>query len=247
MGTKGNSVLFIKSRVKDAKSKIGDIKNKTISEKLKISEKHISGVLSGKEGASYALARKIATLLGTTVGCLSGEVELLSADNVMESNVHLEIEEPPVSEDVIEIPVLSPEQTACCGKGIPSAECTYDNKESVQVQKKLIGRMCEGKMPFAIIAEGSSMERWGIEDGSRVVINPVEEVHDFDIVLVCYRDNLALKKVQRRPDGSISLLSADGAVIMVTQEEAEVPALFEIWGKAMYYRQVRAGTIKHGL
>ena len=37
------------------------------------------------------------------------------------------------------------------------------------------------------------MERWGIEDGSRV-INPVEEVHDFDIVLVCYKDNLALKK-----------------------------------------------------
>lgn len=178
------------------------------------------------------------------------EMGLLNFGNnqpVMESNVHLEIEEPPISEDVIEIPVLSPEQTACCGRGIPSAECTYDNKESVQVQKKLIGRMCEGKMPFAIIAEGSSMERWGIEDGSRVVINPVEEVHDFDIVLVCYRDNLALKKVQRRPDGSINLLSADGDVIMVTQEEAEVPALFEIWGKAMYYRQVRAGTIKHGL
>ena len=178
---------------------------------------------------------------------MMGLLNLGNNQPVMESNVHLEIEEPPVSEDVIEIPVLSPEQTACCGRGIPSAECTYENKESVQVQKKLIGRMCEGKMPFAIIAEGSSMERWGIEDGSRVVINPVEEVHDFDIVLVCYRDNLALKKVQRRPDGSINLLSADGAVIMVTREEAEVPALFEIWGKAMYYRQVRAGTIKHGL
>lgn len=178
---------------------------------------------------------------------MMGLLNLGNNQPVMESNVHLEIEEPPVSEDVIEIPVLSPEQTACCGRGIPSAECTYENKESVQVQKKLIGRMCEGKMPFAIIAEGSSMERWGIEDGSRVVINPVEEVHDFDIVLVCYRDNLALKKVQRRPDGGINLLSADGAVIMVTREEAEVPALFEIWGKAMYYRQVRAGTIKHGL
>lgn len=176
-----------------------------------------------------------------------GLLNLGSSQSTMESNVHFEFEEPPITDDFILIPVLSPEQTACCGKGIPSAECTYDNKESVQVQKKLIGRMCEGKMPFAIIAEGSSMERWGIEDGSRVVINPVEEVHDFDIVLVCYRDNLALKKVQRRPDGSISLLSADGAVIMVTQEEAEVPALFEIWGKAMYYRQVRAGAIKHGL
>lgn len=186
----------------------------------------------------------VANFLNTTLGYLLGGAE---DSNKMESNVHFEFDEPPEPVDTISIPVLSPEQTACCGKGIPSAECTYESRESVKVQKKLVGRLCDGKMPFAIIAEGGSMEKWGIEDGSRVVINPVEEVHDFDIVLVCYKDNLALKKVQRRPDGSINLLSGDGSTIMVTPDEADIPALFAIWGKAMYYRQVRAGTIKHGL
>ena len=256
MEVKSNSVYFLKDKVKIAKQRVGNIPNKTIAQKLEKTEKHVSGVLSGKKGASYALACEIAYMLNTTVGYLTGETdnpELCSEEKKqvkMESNVHFEFEEPELKEkDLVSIPVLSPEQTACCGRGIPAAECTYRNEERVRVDRKDVGALCEGKMPFAIIADGDSMEKWGIKDGSRVVINPVEEVYDFDIALVCYKDRLALKKVQRRADGGISLLSSDGAVITVLPDEVNIPAVFSIWGKAMSYRYVyeEIGRIKHGL
>ena len=164
----------------------------------------------------------------------------------MKSNVHFETEEI-ISIDQIVIPVLSPEQTACCGKGIPLSEITYENEERIPFLIKEVGALCEGRMPFAIIADGTSMERWGIKDGSRVVINPVEDVHDFDIALVCYKDSLGLKKLQRMQDGSINLMAADGTIITVPEEDADIPDLFAVWGKAMTYSYKESGKIKHGL
>ncbi|MCW1713221.1 S24 family peptidase [Caenicola nitritireducens] len=164
----------------------------------------------------------------------------------IKSNVHLEIEEP-ISIDQIVIPVLSPEQTACCGNGIPLSEITSGNDEKILVPRKEVGMLCDGKMPFAIIADGESMKKWGIRSGSRVVINPVEELHDFDIALVCYKDNLVLKKLRRMRDGSIELISADGSIITVPADDACVPDLFAIWGKAMTYTYKESGKVKHGL
>jgi SOS-response transcriptional repressor LexA len=102
-------------------------------------------------------------------------------------------------------------------------------------------------MPFAIIADGESMKKWGIRSGSRVVINPVEDVQDFDIALVCYKDNLVLKKLRRMRDGSIDLISADGSIITVPADDVCVPDLFAIWGKAMTYTYKESGKVKHGL
>lgn len=196
----------------------------------------------------------LASILKTNAAYLMGETEdptlpnrvATGAKPSMKSNVHFEAEEP-ISIDQIVISVLSPEQTACCGKGIPLSEITYENEEKISFLKKEVGILCDGKMPFAIIADGKSMERWGIKDGSRVVINPVEDVHDFDIALVCYKDSLGLKKLQRMQDGSINLMAADGTIITVPEEDAEVPDLFAVWGKAMTYSYKEIGRIKHGL
>lgn len=172
----------------------------------------------------------------------------IEKEEKMQSNVHLAIDDEPESmEDQILIPVLSPEQTACCGNGIPCADMTYNSSEKVHIAKKDIGMFCEGQMPFAITADGFSMEKWGIIDGCRVIINPVEEVHDFDIALICYRDNLVLKKIRRLSNGGIELIASDGTTITVPADETDVPALFAIWGKAMAYTYRKAGKIKHGL
>ena len=196
----------------------------------------------------------LASILKTNAAYLMGETDDPTLLNrvatgkkpSMKSNVHFETEEI-ISIDQIVIPVLSPEQTACCGKGIPLSEITYENEERIPFLKKEVGALCEGRMPFAIIADGTSMERWGIKDGSRVVINPVEDVHDFDIALVCYKDSLGLKKLQRMQDGSINLMAADGTIITVPEEDAHVPDLFAVWGKAMTYSYKEIGRIKHGL
>ena len=196
----------------------------------------------------------LASILKTSATYLMGETDdPTPADKtaqkeqpVIKSNVHFETEEP-ISIDQIIIPVLSPEQTACCGNGIPLSEITSDNDEKILVPRKEVGMLCDGKMPFAIIADGESMKKWGIRSGSRVVINPVEELHDFDIALVCYKDNLVLKKLRRMRDGSIDLISADGSIITVPADDACVPDLFAIWGKAMTYTYKESGKVKHGL
>lgn len=165
---------------------------------------------------------------------------------LIKSNVHFVIEEP-IPTDQIIVPVLSPEQAACLGKGKLLSEITGENEEKILFPKKDVGTLCEGKMPFAIIIDGSGMERWGIRDGSRVVINPAEEAEDFDIALVCFKGKAALKKLQRMRDASISLISSDGNVITVPAEDTCEPDLFAIWGKAMTYTYKESGKIKHGL
>ena len=196
----------------------------------------------------------LASILKTSATYLMGETDdPTPADQtakkeqpVIKSNVHLETEEP-ISIDQIIIPVLSPEQTACCGNGIPLSEITSGNDEKILVPRKEVGMLCDGKMPFAIITDGESMKKWGIRSGSRVVINPVEDVQDFDIALVCYKDNLVLKKLRRMRDGSIDLISADGSIITVPADDVCVPDLFAIWGKAMTYTYKESGKVKHGL
>ena len=185
-------------------------------------------------------------LMGATDDPTPADQTAIKEQPVIKSNVHLETEEP-ISIDQIVIPVLSPEQTACCGNGIPLSEITSGNDEKILVPRKEVGRLCDGKMPFAIIADGESMKKWGIRSGSRVVINPVEELQDFDIALVCYKDNLVLKKLRRMRDGSIDLISADGSIITVPADDVCVPDLFAIWGKAMTYAYKESGKVKHGL
>lgn len=209
---------------------------------------------SGKTAPDIDTLAKLANVFRVSVAYLMGETEdPTPADQsakkeqpAIKSNVHFETEEP-ISIDQIIIPVLSPEQTACCGNGIPLSEITSDIDEKILVPRKEVGMLCDGKMPFAIIADGESMKKWGIRSGSRVVINPVEELHDFDIALVCYKDNLVLKKLRRMRDGSIDLISADGSIITVPADDVCVPDLFAIWGKAMTYTYKESGKVKHGL
>ena len=193
-----------------------------------------------------ALEVSVAYLIGETDDPTPAGKTAKKEQPVIKSNVHIETEEP-ISIDQIIIPVLSPEQTACCGNGIPLSEITSGNDEKILVPRKEVGRLCDGKMPFAIIADGESMKKWGIRSGSRVVINPVEDVQDFDIALVCYKDNLVLKKLRRMRDGSIDLISADGSIITVPADDVCVPDLFAIWGKAMTYTYKESGKVKHGL
>lgn len=166
---------------------------------------------------------------------------------LIKSNVHFEIEEP-IPIDQIIIPVLSAEQAACLGKGKPLSEITDGSEEKILFPKKDVGTLCEGRMPFAIIIDGS-MEKWGIKEGSRVVINPAEEADDFDIALVCYKHKMAVKKLQRMSNGKINLISSDGNIITVPAEDTTLPDIFSIWGKAMTYTYTykESGTIKHGL
>lgn len=197
----------------------------------------------------------LAKALGVSVAYLVGETDdPKPADQtagkerpLIKSNVQFEIEEP-IPIDQIIIPVLSAEQAACLGKGKPLSEITDGSEEKILFPKKDVGTLCGGRMPFAIIIDGS-MEKWGIKEGSRVVINPAEEADDFDIALVCYKHKMAVKKLQRMSNGKINLISSDGNIITVPAEDTTLPDIFSILGKAMTYTYTykESGKIKHGL
>ncbi len=232
---------------------------------LRLSQEGLANLIDVSRSAVYDWERnayfpegenlvRLAKALGVSVAYLIGETDdPTPADQtagkerpLIKSNVHFEIEEP-IPTDQIIVPVLSPEQAACLGKGKLLSEITGENEEKILFPKNDVGTLCEGKMPFAIIIDGSGMERWGIRDGSRVVINPAEEAEDFDIALVCFKGKAALKKLQRMRDASISLISSDGNIITVPAEDTCEPDLFAIWGKAMTYTYKESGKIKHGL
>lgn len=197
--------------------------------------------------------RRLASALNLSIAYLMGETEdpspaaqtAIKNNPLVKSNVHFEIADPVPADQVI-VPVLSLEQSVDLGRGKSLSEITEEKGEKILIPKKDLGMLSEGRMPFAIIIDGS-MKRWGIKDGSRVVINPAEEAGDFDIALVCYKDKLAVKKLQRIMNGKINLISSDGVIITVPEEDACTPDLFSIWGKAMTYTYKESGKIKHGL
>ena len=87
--------------------------------------------------------------------------------------------------EVITIPVLSPEQTACCGNGIPFLDITAHNGEAISITFKDVGYTVDDmRPPFAIETQGISMSGWGIQNGSRVVINPAEEEYGYSSYLL---------------------------------------------------------------
>lgn len=149
----------------------------------------------------------------------------------------------PVLEKTVMLPVLSPEQTACCGEGMLALDITSWEGETAIVPLSDIGAEYDNmRPPFVICTDGDSMTEWSIPNGSRVVINPAEEVRSMDIALVNYMGKLALKKVRFNRDKSIDLLSSDGNTMHIEPEDA-VPEVFNVVGKAMSL----TSRIRHGI
>lgn len=149
----------------------------------------------------------------------------------------------PVLEKTIKLPVLSQEQTACCGSGMMALDITSWEGETAIVPLSDIGAEYDDlRPPFVICTDGDSMTEWSIPNGSRVVINPAEEVRSMDIALVNYMGKLALKKVRFNRDKSIDLLSSDGNIMHIEPEDA-VPEVFNVVGKAMSL----TSRIRHGI
>ena len=115
-------IFFVPERVEEARRNASDgrrITNKEIANKLNVSERHISVVLNGKDGVSYALAEDIAGLLGAEAAYLLGFV-----DNKEKVNSWYKFMRPPDAANVTRhsevamIPVVSSHViTGACGPG----------------------------------------------------------------------------------------------------------------------------------
>ena len=168
-----------------------------------------------REGLKATILHKIATALDCTVADLIGEPSQKLRTT-----------------EIVPVPVLSPEMTACCGDGIPFSDITTEPEEYTYLPKQELRYYDDIRKPFAIYADGDSMKGFAIPSGSVVTINPAEPVGNFDVALVCYFGKLALKKVQFMPDKSVNLLCSDGDNIYIPPEN-NISELFNIIGKVI--------------
>jgi SOS-response transcriptional repressor LexA len=169
---------------------------------------------------------KVASVLETSVAYLIGESEPPRHSDDEPSNVRGPFVE------LIRLPILSAEITACCGDGIPLLELTTRSGNFFYFPKNRIGRIDDLRPPFGIDAEGDSMAGYGVFDGALVAVNPAEELRSGHIAVVCIGDRVSIKKIYFKPSG-IELKSSDGrSPTLISQEDIDC-GWFKVLGKVM--------------
>lgn len=204
-------IFFVPERVEEARRNASDgrrITNKEIANKLNVSERHISVVLNGKDGVSYALAEDIAGLLGAEAAYLLGFV-----DNKEKVNSLYKFIRPPDAvnvarhSEVAMIPVVSSHViTGACGPGTAYAtEVEWEMEGVYPIPTEELSSYGWAGNSFKIIqAEGRSMEP-EIYDGDKVLFAEGVEAGERDIVVISCRNRLFIKGVKSMTERSIVL------------------------------------------
>ena len=106
---------------------------------------------------------------------------------------------------LVDVPVLAPQSSICCGKGfnLAEVEAEVDWWEPIP-ESWLTGP--KGDKPFFIThVEGDSMEPM-IEDGERILVNPNQEVAHGDVAIVCWNGRSMVRGVKFERDGAVRLV-----------------------------------------
>lgn len=111
---------------------------------------------------------------------------------------------------MIDVPILSREVVACCGRGQPVLDITSPAEPGIQIPRSRLHRYDDSRPPYAIYADGDCLESEGIEPGDQIVINPAEEPAQGAIALVSLYGMLSLKFFYRLGNGTICLRSDRG-------------------------------------
>lgn len=163
----------------------------------------------GKAEPTYSELEKIASALGVTTDYLMGrdENKKNAPTEVGEGNKqHIKI-----VNDLMRVPVVSREMTACCGSGIGALDITSDSGEDpVWISRSELRAYDDLRPPFAIYADGDCLESDGIKSDDKVVINPAEEPQNGSIVLVSIYGMLSLKRYYQLTNGTVALRSDTG-------------------------------------
>jgi transcriptional regulator with XRE-family HTH domain len=223
------------------------LKQKDIAEKIGVSIQTVGRWERGERSPDAAGLQSLAAALNTSVAYLLGETDDPAPPVAFTKNDYIEnngtkgrVANPDnilsgdhkglmqwlrdrgtfVTDDIIEVPILSPELTACCGNGISILEFTNETTETLAFSRKIVGIIDDINPPYVVHSDGNSMVGYGIVQGALCLINPVEKVNTGDIALIKYGDSAMLKKVYWRRDGA-ELRSSDGDNLTASNEDFE--------------------------
>lgn len=71
---------------------------------------------------------------------------------------------------MIDVPILSREVVACCGRGQPVLDITSPAEPGIQIPRSRLHRYDDSRPPYAIYADGDCLESEGIEPGDWTVL-----------------------------------------------------------------------------
>lgn len=183
--------------------------------------------IHGRSSPSIDKLRKIAAVLNIPVDELINE-ELLTTKqnpedikNAPQVQTTSEGKRKIISlDEFLTVPIISREQTACCGSGIPASDITNNGDGYVQFQRSQLRAYDDLRPPFAIYCDGDCLESARIHDGDCVIINPAEMPLQGGVALVSRGGNLSLKRFFALPNGDV-LLRSDFGETRLTPEEQE--------------------------
>lgn len=199
-----------------------------LGKKASITATYISAIERGDRRPSMNTLELIAGALGTSVSYLIGEAPYLPLGARSFS-----------LDDTWPVPVLSPAAVACAGSGNGGMDgIILEAEEFIIMPRDWLGTISvdRDKQPFAIKVEGDSMEEAGIPDRVEVVINPIAEVFNGDVVLACFgrKNELAVKWVYYHPDGKVELRAASPHYpAMIFSKEEQEDQHLRILGKVV--------------
>lgn len=188
---------------------------------------------NGSRSPDAGTLQKLAQALDTTTAYLLGEVDdpaRLSASQPTSKTVVLsESNVRNVRGKLVNIPVLAPQSSVCCGKGFSLAdvEAEVDWWEPIP-EAWLTGT--KGDKPFFIThVEGDSMEPM-IEDGERILINPNQEVAHGDVAIVCWNGRSMVRGVKFERDGAVRLVPVNKSYAEDVISKEDKPFVLEFGG-----------------
>ena len=180
-----------------------------LAEALGVSVDTVRRWEQGKRPPDTEMLQRLAQALDTSTAYLLGETDDPAKPDVSrpasKASAPPESSVRPVRGDLIDVPVLSPQSSICCGKGfnLAEVEAEVDWWEPIP-ESWLTGS--KGEKPFFIThVEGDSMEPM-IEDGERILINPNQEVAHGDIAVVCWNGRSMVRGVKFERDGAVRLI-----------------------------------------
>ena len=127
----------------------------------------------------------------------------------------------PVRGGVIEVPVLGPQCTACCGEGFNLTDIDADILRYELVPEEWLHGPKGDKPPYILQVAGDSMEPL-IDDGERILVNPNLDPAHGRIVVACWNDYTMVRAVHFERNGDIRLRARNAAYqdVLITAKDA---------------------------
>ena len=203
-----------------------------LAEQIAVSQSYIYDLEHGRRTPSVSMLQRFANFFGVTTDKLIGRDTSVPSEGT--KNAPTEVSEGnkqhiKIVNDLMRVPVVSREMTACCGSGIGALDITSDSGEDpVWISRSELRAYDDMRPPFAIYADGDCLESDGIKSDDKVIINPAEEPQNGSIVLVSIYGMLSLKRYYRLPNNTVVLRSDTGEQRLTPEKQED--ANFSVLG-----------------